>query len=424
MQLNYSYPFIIQHYRVLAVLLIAALILPLFVWPTRASAATVVYLTSGTSWTVPADWNDEANTIEVIGGGGAGRQTFNTGGGGGGYSKEVNVSLARGSSISYAVGAGGSSDGATGGDTYFCNSTSNCATIGGTAVKVGAKGGTGGGATGGAGGLASAGYGSTKYNGGTGANDGGSGGGGGGAGGPNGAGGNGSSSTGGTGGNGSGGAGGTVGNPGTAGQEWDASHGSGGGGGGAAAGGAYGGGGGGFIAFGSGAAGIIVITYTADRLILTGNVQFRGNLAITGALSKGSGTFVIDHPLDPRNKLLYHSFVESADAKNMYAGIVELNGQGEATIELPSYFEALNGEYRYQFFPLFKAMPNLFVKQEVVKNTFVIAGGTPFGQVSWQISGVRHDPYIIANPIVVEVEKTESTEVKKGECLFEELCNN
>ncbi len=157
---------------------------------------------------------------------------------------------------------------------------------------------------------------------------------------------------------------------------------------------------------------------------LTGNVQFRANLAITGALSKGSGTFVIDHPLDPRNKLLYHSFVESPDAKNMYDGIVELNGQGEATIELPSYYEALNGDYRYQFFPLFKAMPNLFVKQEVVKNTFVIAGGTPFGQVSWQISGVRHDPYIIANPIVVEVEKTETTEVKKGECLFEGLCSN
>ncbi len=418
---NLHRAFLYQH-RVLAGLLIAALIAPLFVWPTKVSAATVVYLTSGSSWTVPSDWNDEANTIEVIGGGGAGAQTLNTGGGGGAYSKEVNVHLTRGSSVNYAVGAGGASTGASGGDTYFCNSSSNCASINGSAVKAGAKGGTGGAVSGGAGGLASAGYGSTKFNGGTGANDGGSGGGGGGAGGPSGAGGNGSSSTGGTGGNGAGGTGGTVGNPGVAGQEWDATHGSGGGGGSGAAGGAYGGGGGGFFSAGNGAAGLIVITYTADRLVLVGNVQFLGNLNIVGALSKGSGTFVIDHPLDPRNKLLYHSFVESPDAKNMYDGIVELNGQGEATIELPSYFEALNGDYRYQFFPLFKAMPNLFIKEEVTKNTFTIAGGTPFGQVSWQVSGIRHDPYIVANPIVVEVEKTEATEVKKGDCLHEPLC--
>ena len=170
----------------------------------------------------------------------------------------------------------------------------------------------------------------------------------------------------------------------------------------------------------------VVVTPLAAFAVTTlvGNVQFLGNLAITGALSKGSGTFVIDHPLDPRNKLLYHSFVESPEAKNIYDGIVELNGQGEAIVELPNYFEALNGDYRYQFFPLFKAMPNLFIKEEVTKNTFTIAGGTPFGQVSWQISGIRHDPYIIANPIVVEVEKTDATEIKKGECLFEDLCAN
>lgn len=406
----------------MASFVIIALLAPFLVWPTRASAATVIYLTSGTSWTVPYDWDDNANTIEVIGGGGAGSNAFASGGGGGGYSKEVNVALTRGSSITYAVGSGGSSSGASGGDTYFCNSTSNCATIGGTAVKVGAKGGTGGAASGGSGGLASSGVGSTKYNGGTGANDGGAGGGGGGAGGPNGAGGNGSSSTGGTGGNGSGGAGGSAGNPGTAGQEWDSTHGSGGGGGSGAAGGAYGGGGGGFILVGNGAAGIIVITYTPDRLILTGNVLFRGNLAITGALSKGSGTFVIDHPLDPRNKLLYHSFVESPEAKNVYDGIATLDEAGEAAIELPSYFEALNGEYRYQFFPLFDAMPGLYVKQEVAKNRFVIGGGKPGGEISWQISGVRHDPYIKANPIIVEVEKTDATEVKKGDCVFDTLC--
>jgi len=38
---------------------------------------------------------------------------------------------------------------------------------------------------------------------------------------------------------------------------------------------------------------------------------FEGNVTCTGVLSKGSGTFHIDHPLDPENKDLIHGFVES-----------------------------------------------------------------------------------------------------------------
>ena len=61
---------------------------------------------SGTTWTVPSDWNVVNNTIELIGGGGGGgggagaRSTANNawygsggGGGGGGYTKVTNVSL-------------------------------------------------------------------------------------------------------------------------------------------------------------------------------------------------------------------------------------------------------------------------------------------------------------------------------------------
>lgn len=35
-------------------------------------STTVIFLTSGSSWTVPADWNSACNTIEVIGGGAGG----------------------------------------------------------------------------------------------------------------------------------------------------------------------------------------------------------------------------------------------------------------------------------------------------------------------------------------------------------------
>src|SRR3989344_2260026 len=115
-----------------------------FIPTAEATGETVIFLTSGTSWTVPADWNSSNNTIEVIGGGGGGGSSgARSGGGGGGYSKISNVSFATGSVIGYAAGGGGGSGG-SGGDTYFCNSTSNCTSISGATVVVGAKGGGGG----------------------------------------------------------------------------------------------------------------------------------------------------------------------------------------------------------------------------------------------------------------------------------------
>ncbi len=44
-----------------------------------------------------------------------------------------------------------------------------------------------------------------------------------------------------------------------------------------------------------------------------GRVHTTGNLSIAGNLSKRGGAFKIDHPLDPENKYLSHSFVESPD---------------------------------------------------------------------------------------------------------------
>ncbi len=154
-----------------------------------------VYLTSGTTWTVPVDWNSASNTIEVIGGGGSGAagSTNNGGGGGGAYSEISNLSLTPGVSVGYSVGAGGASVSGTsagnaGGDTWFCNLASNCASIADTAVVVGAKGGSGAptGGSGGAGGVGTSGVGTTKNSGGAGSGDSNTGGGGGGAAGPSG----------------------------------------------------------------------------------------------------------------------------------------------------------------------------------------------------------------------------------------------
>ncbi|MFT5722956.1 MAG: hypothetical protein ACI9JN_000061 [Bacteroidia bacterium] len=53
---------------------------------------------------------------------------------------------------------------------------------------------------------------------------------------------------------------------------------------------------------------------------VNGSMQISGNLQVNGNISKGGGTFRIDHPQDPYNKYLYHSFIESPDMMNIYNG--------------------------------------------------------------------------------------------------------
>lgn len=132
--------------------------------------------------------------------------------------------------------------------------------------------------------------------------------------------------------------------------------------------------------------------------------QFDGNVNITGNLSKTGGAFKIDHPLDPANKYLYHSFVESPDMMNVYNGNVALDGNGEAVVELPDWFEALNRDFRYQLTCIGGFAP-VYIAQEIAGNRFVIAGGTPGLKVSWQVTGIRQDAWANAHRIPVEVEK-------------------
>ena len=132
---------------------------------------------------------------------------------------------------------------------------------------------------------------------------------------------------------------------------------------------------------------------------------FTGNAYVGGILTKSGGGFKIDHPLDPENKYLYHSFVESPDMMDLYNGNVLLDGAGEALVELPAYFEALNRDYRYQLTAIGAPAPNLHVAERISGNRFKIAGGAPGMEVSWQVSGVRKDAFAQAHRIVAEVEK-------------------
>ena len=131
---------------------------------------------------------------------------------------------------------------------------------------------------------------------------------------------------------------------------------------------------------------------------------FQGNVRVTGSMAKGSGTFEIDHPLDPANKYLYHSFVESPDMMNIYNGNITTDASGAATVKLPDYFEALNKDFRYQL-TVIGTFAQAIISEKVHGNTFTIKTSVPNVEVSWMVTGVRQDAYANAHRVMPEVEK-------------------
>ncbi|MCP9752284.1 hypothetical protein [Ferruginibacter sp. HRS2-29] len=133
---------------------------------------------------------------------------------------------------------------------------------------------------------------------------------------------------------------------------------------------------------------------------------FSGNVQVTGSIAKGSGTFKIDHPLDPANKYLYHSFVESPDMMNIYNGNVTTDAQGKAVVTLPSYFEAENKDFKYQLTIIDETQfVQVRIAKKITGNTFVIMTDKPNIEVSWEVTGVRQDKFANAHRVVPEVEK-------------------
>ncbi len=147
-----------------------------------------------------------------------------------------------------------------------------------------------------------------------------------------------------------------------------------------------------------------VYGYATGAITLNYAGYFSGNVQVTGSIAKGSGTFKIDHPLDPENKYLYHSFIESPDMMNVYNGNIVTNAGGYATVTLPSYFEALNKDFRYQL-TVIGTFAQAIVSEKVNGNKFVIQTNQPNVEVSWQVTGIRHDKYADAHRVVAEVEK-------------------
>jgi len=135
---------------------------------------------------------------------------------------------------------------------------------------------------------------------------------------------------------------------------------------------------------------------------------FEGDVNVTGTLYGGVPAFRIDHPLDPENRYLVHSSVESDEMMNIYNGNVVLDSRGEASVEMPDWFEALNQDFRYQLTAIGVPGPNLYIAEEIAGGRFAIAGGEPGSKVSWMVTGVRRDPAAVANRVAVEVDKPAS----------------
>jgi hypothetical protein len=151
----------------------------------------------------------------------------------------------------------------------------------------------------------------------------------------------------------------------------------------------------------------------------TGRVVVDGDLHVAGTLSKTAGAFKIDHPMDPENKYLVHSFVESPDMMNIYNGNITTDASGKATVQLPDYFNTLNKDFRYQL-TVIGSFAQAIVSKEVNNNSFEIATNQPNVKVSWQVTGVRQDPWANKFRIPNVVDKAPA---EKGKYLNPEAYN-
>lgn len=141
-------------------------------------------------------------------------------------------------------------------------------------------------------------------------------------------------------------------------------------------------------------------------------------VVVPGILTKGGGAFKIDHPLDPANKTLSHSFVESPDMMNIYNGNLTTDEHGAGVVTMPAYFEALNRDFRYQL-TVIGQFAQAIVAEEINGNSFKIKTDKPNVKVSWQVTGIRHDKFADDKRIPNEEDKSG---FERGKCLYAPAC--
>ena len=123
-----------------------------------------------------------------------------------------------------------------------------------------------------------------------------------------------------------------------------------------------------------------------------------------GSVSKNSGSFKIDHPLESKKDThhLVHSFVEAPQADNIYRGVVQLEN-GTATINLDTVSGMTEGT-----FVALNTNTSCFtsnetdwdsVKGSITGNILTIAcqNSSSTANVSWLVIGERQDQHMLDN---------------------------
>jgi hypothetical protein len=126
-----------------------------------------------------------------------------------------------------------------------------------------------------------------------------------------------------------------------------------------------------------------------------------------GKVFKSGGGFMIDHPSDPENRYLCHSFVESPDMLNVYSGNTVTDDEGEAVVSLPPYFADLNRDVTYQLTVIEQFAQAMISREIDDTNAFAIKTDRPRVKISWQVTGIRKDPWAERNRIAAEQDKPE-----------------
>ena len=126
-----------------------------------------------------------------------------------------------------------------------------------------------------------------------------------------------------------------------------------------------------------------------------------GNASITGSISKGSGSFKIDHPLDSKKDThnLVHSFLEGPQADLIYRGTVDLV-EGAATVNI----DTASGMTAGTFVLLCREVQSFTtnesgwtaVKSSVSGNVLTIEAqsNTCTDSISWMVVGERQDQHM------------------------------
>jgi|TARA_R100000479_G_C6359510_1_gene192406 hypothetical protein len=136
---------------------------------------------------------------------------------------------------------------------------------------------------------------------------------------------------------------------------------------------------------------------SSDKLTVKGN----GDLAIAGALSKGSGSFKIQHPLESKQDThnLVHSFLEGPQADLLYRGRVDLV-DGVASVNIDVASDMTDGTFALLCRDVQSFTTNesgwTAVRSSVDGNILTIEAedNTCTDSISWMVVGERQDQHM------------------------------